>query len=398
MTTLTAYSQIDKTSRLDETENDVKLFNAQNIDYLDWPDTQDGQYARKYIEPLIKNGIQNYVGNLQVKIFALKIADYVLPIAVADEGQYNSYICSPYDHYVSYGRDSVGLVDNRFILLFIQRLLDGLGKLAQIGKMNSVVYVNHWLFSLDLYPEGFSQTHIEMIIAFLEKLYPRHAIIFRSTNSITCEPLQKSFKNLGFHLILSRYIHVTDTKNESIFSTRIIKSDLKLFRESTYSIVDETELSEDTCQELLRLYSCLYIEQHSQHNPKYTLRFVKHLFQNGLLQFKVLKLGTSFKGVAGYYERNGIMMCPFFGYDKTDPDHTVIYRMLSTALLLEAKKRKILFHQSAGATFYKKIRRAQGAFESMAVYTKHLPLRQKFSWSVFNFIINTFSPKYMKKY
>lgn len=376
----------------------IELFDACTIDKLDWPNTNEGDYAKRYIEPIVKSGISTFISNLQSQMFALKIDQYVFPVIVANECDSNSYICSPYEHYISYGKDSIGLISNPIFSKMIGQALNVLGYMGRIGKMKSVVYVNHWLFSTDLYPEDLSPQHIATIVDYLQKLYPDHAIIFRSSNSLTSEYVQRLFKKQGFHLIPSRYVHITNPKNETLFATRIIKSDLKLWRESQFKVIDDNKITLDECSELLKLYNTLYIDQHSERNPKYTLHFIEHLFKHKLLHFKVLKLGECYKGVIGYYVKDGIMMCPFFGYDKTDPQHTVIYRMLSTALLLEAKEKGWIFHQSSGASFYKSVRRAQGCVETMAVYTRHLSRKQKFSWATLNLFVNLFGPKIMKRY
>lgn len=377
---------------------DVELYDAGTIDRMPWPNSEEGIYARNYISDIVKSGLTPFVSNLQSKVLALKIGQSVFPVIVANESDQNSYICSPYDHYISYGKDSLGLVQNSLIKKAIEKGLDALGYLGRIGKMKSVVYVNHWLFSTDLYPENITENELGSILNYLQEHYPNHAIIFRSSNPLTSGPVQKILRKQGFHLIPSRYVHVTNPKNEEIFSTRIIKSDLKLWRETSFKILDETEISFDECAEMLKLYNKLYIDQHSQRNPKYTLRFIQNLFTYKLLHFKLLKFENEYKGVVGYYVKDGVMMCPFFGYDKTDPEHTVIYRLLSTTLLLEAKKNGWVFHQSAGASFYKSVRRAQGCLESMAVYTRHLNRKQKFSWSMLSFFVNLFGPKYMKRY
>lgn len=377
----------------------LSLFDSSNIDQLEWPQTDAGLYAKKYIEPLIKNGLGTYVSNLQSEIFALKFDQYVFPVIVANEEEKNSYICSPYDHYISYGKDSYdSLTSNRFSSFFVSNALDVLGLFGQFGKIRTVVYVNHWLFSTDLYPAALTTQHVRSIVSFLKLRFPNHAIIFRSANPITTPNAQVSLKDAGFHMIPSRYVNVTKSANDALFATRIIKSDLKLWRETSYKVYDDSEISRDECFEFLKLYNTLYLDQHSQRNPKYTLSFIEHLFDQKLLHFKVLKLDGIYKGIAGYYVKDGVMMCPFFGYDKTNAQHTTIYRLLNTALLLEARNKGLVFHQSSGATFYKTIRRAEGCIESMAVYSKHLPFKQKFTWSTLNFFINLFAPRYMKRY
>jgi hypothetical protein len=91
-------------------------------------------------------------------------------------------------------------------------------------------------------------------------------------------------------------------------------------------------------------------------------------------------------------------MCPVFGYDKNTSESNEIYRLLNTALILESKKRGCLFNQSAGAAFFKSTRRAQGSLEYLAVYTKHLPKKQKAFWKTLMFIMNKLGPKFMKNY
>lgn len=376
----------------------AQLYDSQTIERLDWPATEQAQYAKKYLDPLIKKGIKPHIANVDAQMYALKIGSFVFPVIVAEEGSKNSYIFSPYEHYISYGKESIGLIDNRFVASFADSFLNLLGKVVRYGKIDSVIYVNHWLFSTDLYPIGFTDEHIAAIVLLLKEKFPRHAIIFRSTNELTTPDVQKMLRNNGFQLVASRHIHATDAKNEEIFKTRIIKSDLKLWRESPFQVLDESQISSNDCLELLKLYNKLYIEQHSTRNPQYTLPFIQHLFDQKLLHFKILKLGDAYKGVAGYYLCDGIMMCPFFGYDKQDPQQSAIYRMLSTALLLEAKEREAIFHQSAGASFYKSVRRAKGSLEFMAVYNRHLPLKQKLSWSLLKTFINTLAPRYMKNY
>ncbi len=129
------------------------------------------------------------------------------------------------------------------------------------------------------------------------------------------------------------------------------------------------------------LYQQLYVVQHSQLQPQFNLSYFKMLIEEQLLKFKILKSDGVIRGVAGFYKRNNVMMCPIFGYDKAGTDSNAIYRILNTALLLEAQKEGLVFHQSAGAAFFKSIRRAEGCLEYMAVYTKHLPANRQLIWS-----------------
>ena len=172
---------------------------------------------------------------------------------------------------------------------------------------------------------------------------------------------------------MSRQIFVTDTKNEHVFQTRIFKSDLKLLRESTYEIVDRSEISPLDLPRILALYKKLYIEKYSHLNPQLNSNYMSLLFDEQLLQLKVLKKDGAIDGVFGYFSRGGIMTAPLFGYEETDSEQKTLYRLLSTLLLLEAKEKKLVLHQNAGASFYKKLRRAEPCMEFLAVYTDTFP-------------------------
>lgn len=377
----------------------VELYDAKNIDNLVWPETDDGRYAKIFLVPLVKKGVAQFIDNIQADVCVLKIDHLVFPLIVVTENYANSWVCSPYAHYISYGKEAIDIIERAYyIAQLIKNFMSVLEKISKSSKMNSVVYVNNWMFSTDLYSYELNSEQIALITQFLTKSFPSHAIIMRSLNQITTPNLMNSLDQSGFHLIASRYIFVTDSKNDSIFKTRILKSDLKLWKETSYQIVDEDKLQKEEYDLLLELYKKLYIIQHSPLQPQFNSIFFKMLVEQQLLKFKVLKLDGVIKGVAGFYKRNNVMMCPIFGYEKNSQESNIIYRLLNTALLLEAQKEGLLFNQSAGAAFFKSIRRAEGSLEYMAIYTKHLPIHRKLFWSSLKFMINKVGSKYMQKY
>lgn len=376
----------------------TQLFDRTNIDCLDWPETEDGSYAKRLLPLFIKNGTDAYIDNIHADTYALKIDNLVLPIIVTDHRLTNSWVCSTYTQYIAYGQEFTTLINNKCLATTVKTMLNAFGRGATFCNLNAAVYVNNWLFAVDLLPAGFADKHIHVIKKFLIDRFPDHAIVFRSINPLLHPKLMPSFSKSGFKTIASRYIHITDTANESIFNTRIVKSDLKLFKEAPYQILDGNQLSKENLDKLLDLYHSLYIKQHSTKNPQINKEYFDNLFRQELLKFKIVKQGENIQGVAGYIERNGVFLCPFFGYDKTDPNHNIIYRLLSTALILEAKKKGLVFHQSAGASFYKSIRRSKGCFEYNAVYIDHLPFKQRLGWNTLKMFINTIAPPFMKKY
>ena len=375
-----------------------ELFDATNLGTLKWPESHDGQYAKKYLSPLVEQGISPFIKNVSASMQVLKIDDIVLPVIIATDNYSDTWVCSVSTLYVSYPLETLHLVENPILQFLAKQVVGGIGKIGRRGNLNSVIYVNDWLFSVDLYPQGLTQEKVRRIIQFLKTRFPRHALVFRSLTEKTNAELMVDLKKEGCRLLASRSVFFTDSNNPELYTTRIIKSDMKLWKEKTHQVVDGLQLTDLETERVLELYRKLYIDNHSNLNPKVTLEFVKHLIGNRLFQIRALKVDGVIEGVVGFFIKDDVMMCPLFGYDKSLDNSNQIYRLLSTCLLLEAKENKCLFHQSAGGSFFKKIRRAVSYTESMAIYTEHLPLQQKFPWFTLRTFINNFAIPYMQKY
>src|SRR5688572_14191534 len=93
----------------------VCLFDQTNIDQLPWPENEDGEYAKRSLTPLIKNGISYYVDNIDTIMIALTIDDIVLPITINNREYTNSYVCSPYAHYILYAYESCERIDHAWL-------------------------------------------------------------------------------------------------------------------------------------------------------------------------------------------------------------------------------------------------------------------------------------------
>jgi hypothetical protein len=379
-------------------EQEIHLYTADTLDQLEWPDTEEGLYAKQYFTPLVKEGISQYVENINASLAILKIQHQVYPILIVNNEYTNSYVCSPYGHYISLALESLHLLENNFLRIGAKASLKSMGKLLKLGKINNILYINHWLFSTDLHSHNIEECTLQTIIKFLTKKFPQHAIAFRSINSKNHPEFKEYLKKSRFSLLLSRHVYLTDTSDDSIFSTRILKSDLKLLRESDFEIIENEQLQQNEYQRALELYNLLSIEHHSKLNPQLSLRFIRYLIEEKLLRIKALKKNGTIEGIIGYVERGQTLFCPFIGYDKQHPDKTKLYRLLTTSLLLEARKKKCLMHQSAGASFYKTIRRAVGYQEYLGVYTRHLPYNQKFAWGLLRNVMNLAAAPMMKKY
>lgn len=378
-------------------EDRIQLFDSTNIDSIIWPDSKEAELARKLLVPLIQKGLEPFFHNIKTVLNLIKIDDFILPITINDDEKENSYVCSFHSYYIGYGLNSAETIKNQVLKHSVKTILKGLGALLRRGKIDKVVSVNNWLFSTNIHPK-LSNEQIGLIKTFIQNKFPDHAIVFRSINSLDSNSPLESLKDHEFDLIATRQVFLMDTNNREVFESRLFKSDLKFLESSDYTLKEIDYENEKRLNEILSLYNALYVDKYSSINPRLKESFLDLLIRNKLFKFKYLEKDGSLDGIVGFYSLYGVMTSPFFGYDTTKSQQIGLYRLLSTALTLEAKNESQLFHQSSGASFYKSIRKAKPVIEYSAVYTKHLPKKRRIYWKTLKALMNQFGVRWMKKY
>lgn len=371
----------------------IKLFTARNIDRLPWPNTASGKYAKKYLLPFVKNGPETYISNARTTMNILMIDDIILPITINDkEYRDNCYLCSLIAQYVDYAKHKLN-TKNPFIYIWLKLL-----KAIMIsGSADKTVHVNNWLLSTNLYPD-ISNSQLTSIIDFLTKKFPSHTIVFRSINEKQDPHLFEFFKENNGILLASRPVFMMDAKVANPKTSRMFKSDMKILKETDYTIIDNQHISQSAASRISSLYDQLNIEKYSPLNPRFSKEFIKLALKENLLQFKALEKEGKIDAVMGYFSRNGVITSPLFGYDLSLPQDYGLYRNISTLLTLEAIQNKFILNGSGGAGSYKKLRRARGAIEYHGIICHHLSARQKAPWKFLDFIMDKWGIPFIKKH
>jgi hypothetical protein len=375
----------------------IEIYRSENVKNLQWPDGDDADYVKKFFCPMVEKGVPHFIENVNTDFRLLKLDNLILPIMINSGKKGMSYVCSPYDFYITYGSKMLSFIKNPVLRLLVEGIHLTLSKVINYKEINHVVLVNNWPFSTTFYPE-ITELQINAIVAHLSKEFPNHAIAFRSINPNTTKECYDILKKCGFDLIASRQVYYTNPGDPKLSHKQILKSDLKLYREREHQILKESELSKEDLEGALSLYNQLYIDKFSFLNPQIKETFLKLGAENKLLELRVLKKDGRIDGVVGFICKNGYLYCPFFGYNTSNPDRSKLYRLLSTILFLEAKERGLVLFQSAGASFFKKIRGASDCLEYLAVYKKHLSFPKKFSWMALKAVANSIGGYFMRKY
>ena len=138
---------MEKSDPLGATHPSVELFTRENINTIEWPETEDGDYARRYLLPMISDGTQKYIKNVyNTQLMLAKVDDVVIPVTLSDFHAGNSYTVSPYSHYVSYGGyEEVKHLNNPLLETLVKFLMRPVAWYFKTSDLDKVVYINNYL-------------------------------------------------------------------------------------------------------------------------------------------------------------------------------------------------------------------------------------------------------------
>lgn len=378
----------------------IRLYDADTIEDLPWPDTIDGQYAKRFLVPFVQRQPSHYIHNVQAKYMAVSLDSIVLPISITETQYDNSYVCSPYTHYVSYAKQELVLLQNSLLRKGLSALLSGLGQFFKASQINKAVHVNNWLLSTNLYPE-LTPDQQRALHSFLTEQFPDYAIIYRSLNEANHGDLIQEFRRLNYKWVASRQIYLVHPSQSASVSSKprkLLKKDYALIARHGYEILDHDQMSDQDISRILELYNALYLQKYSMYNPQFNEDFIALAIKNKILHLQALRKNGRIDAVIGYFCRNGVMTTPLLGYDLSLPREIGLYRMLSALLFYIALDNGHLLNRSSGAAHFKRKRGAAAEVEYSAVYDRHLPFPRRLCWSFLQTVINKIGIPLIRKY
>lgn len=353
-----------------------------------WPATPEGEYARRYLEPLMRDGSAVHVANVRTRIGVARVDDLVLPVTVNDAEWENSYVCSPYNHYVTYAREELRNLRRPLAERALGVVLDVLGRFLRWGELNRVAHVGNWLVSTNLYPP-LGPGQVRRLTREVLAAFPRHAVVWRSVNP---GPLRAALSAQGYRPVASRQLYRLDPAHLNHAARRRWARDARLLAEGPYDVV---EPGIEDLPRVKALYDLLYLEKYSRHNPQFTVRFLAA----GNFELRALRHRATGRldGVAGYFVRDGVLTTPILGYDTALPQAVGLYRMLNVVVLQAALARGLRVNMSSGAANFKRSRGARPEVEVSMVLDRHLPPRRRLAWSVVALLANRVAVPLMRR-
>ena len=378
-------------------KTDIRIFDKTTIDDLKWPDNPQAHTARKYLRPLIRNGVKHYIRNTDVRMLALKIDDMVLPVTICDKPCYeDSYIASPYTHYISYVREEIIRLKKPGIKIVLDPFLTLLGTLFKRLHIDRVVIINNWLFSTIIYP-NFTECQVRAITGYMAAMYPRHTILFRCISRSLTGRLMDLLKTDNYQMIVSRPVFIVDPKSRICFKKRNTRKDIKLLQNFGYPELAGRNISDRDIDRIVEMYRNLYIDKYTRLNPMYTKAFISLTLKKNIFAYRFLKIKGRLKGFDALFRKNGIVIGAMMGYDFDVPQKIGLYRMLMAVDLNEAHRYGCILNWSSGSADFKRLRGAVPDLEYFAAYHRHLPFRRRLPWYILAFIFNRIAEFLVRK-
>jgi len=370
------------------------IYDDNNLTQIQWPSA----YERDYIVPFMQAPTRQFISNVDTKVYLLKTKHHVFPVTVNHAEYENSYVCSPYTACISYAKEELHKLKQRFLEIPLFVLISLLDSVLKMTRINQVVHVNNWLLSTNLYPD-WSGDDIQTITKLLLEKFPQHVIIFRSLNRYTNDKLYPHFTEAGYHLIASRQLYIFNGKTGDYLTKQNTRWDLKLLDKSPYQIISHDDLSEADFPRIVTLYKLLYLDKYSYFNPQFTEQYIRLCHQKKLLTMYGLRSPSgTLDGIVGYFCRNQVMTVPLVGYDTALPQKMGLYRMLMALALRDAHRTGQILNLSSGASHFKILRGGRAYIEHSAVYYQHLPLYRKLPWGLLKTLLNQIGVPIMRKY
>ena len=378
----------------------VAWFDQSNLADLVVSENEFSKKAARYFEPFIRNGVRNYVANIDSELALVQVDDLVFPVTVNSREYENSYVVSPYTQYVSYAYEELSKLRQPRLEALLRPVIRLLGALLKVGSVNRVVIVNNWLFSTNLYP-AVSSHQIGQVVGFLQSRFPRHAIVFRSVylnEEGSASPWQPA------RLIFSRQVYFWKQTLPSKDLIRDFKVLNRLTHESerlsdVHGIIDPQVYDRVT-----ELYRSLYIQKYSKLNPQYSSQFWMHALESGALAIEVLKDCSvsagdpgAIQGFCTFFDVGQTTSSPAIGYDCAQPQKMGLYRMVEALSFRRAISREARMNLSAGAPQFKRARGGVPKVEYMAVFSQHLGLRRRAPWWLLQKIANGLALKLVQE-
>lgn len=366
----------------------LRHFDSDSIDQLPWPENEQGQFARNYLEPIIKSGPARYVDNIDRQMAALLVDDKVIPILIGRNETGCSFVCSSYSYYVEYAKEELATLDNPAAAWLLKTILSFAGARLKAGMIDKAIYVNNWLLTTNPYLK-LSAEQIQAVTADLTHRYPQHAIVVRCVDDYTVDGFADDLQANGYKMVGARIIYILDPRDKTYQSRQNVRYDRKLLDKTDYELVTARDITAKDIPRITHLYRDLYLGKYPTLNPQFNQVFFEHVVWNKSFSFRAFRKDGRIDAFACWFRSAGVLVASSIGYDTQLPRKLGLYRLAMAVFMNAAKRVGLPLNMSSGSGRFKQLRGARPVMESIAVYDRHLPAGRRTPWNALQTIYSS---------
>lgn len=353
------------------------------------PMTKAQALHEKFTALFQQHKLNALMSNVHARADILNIDALQLPVTLVDNVQNNCYVVSPHAGIVAYGREETAKLP-AWLRYPLNLSLTALSAYLRHAKIDTIATLNNYCLSTNTLSADILALDIAALTQSACKRYPEHSLMIRSLNTKHHLTFIDKLRQHRWQLITSRQVYLFDDVTATL-RHRDNQRDFRLLDDGKFHF--RRCQNDDDYAQAQHWYQRLYLEKYSYQNVQFTPLALRAMQQLGILELYLLETpqGQSM-GTLGIVYDDNIMTVPIVGYDLSRPQTWGLYRRLIAKAMRLAIEHKRRLHLSAGAPSFKRSRGGLPCIEYSAVYTHHLPARQKHLWQ----LLHTLSPYYAK--
>ena len=355
-------------------------------------------YSKAIYEIFTKSQPSRLIKKLNTKFDFYKIENEFIITTITDGVKPNSYVASPYALLIDYSEDELVKIESKLQRGFSHLLIKTFASFLRYTQIDKAQTLNNYLLSTNFFSKKWESLDVQALEEKAIERYPEHALIIRSVNTTQNPKLFKRLSQNAWMPIVSRQVYLFDDK-EKWRKHRNTINDRKLLTDKRFAFCKVVADDVKAFERAEELYGFLYLEKYSEHNIRFTAKYLQLLVEEKLLVLYLLRdnENRNYVGVVGITEEAGVMTVPIVGYDMRYGQEEALYRRLMIFATSYAMERDCLLNLSSGAPQFKTLRGARAELEYMFVKVKHLSFRRRMGWQLIAFLSKYFYAPLLKR-
>ncbi|MBK1888474.1 hypothetical protein Undi14_00405 [Undibacterium sp. 14-3-2] len=245
-----------------------------------------------------------------------------------------------------------------------------LSALMHAGKLDQAALVANYLLPTSLYP-AWGADDIRLMTERLHTAHPQRPLMMQHLSSEVCPQLMQHLCNLGWKMIPTRHIFLSDPQQTHQTS---------FWSDTDVEIVHQDQLNNSDLHALHALYQLHKRSNVGQTNhlqTDFSLTFFELCLETGFVELTGLRWQGHWVGILGTYTQTDSdwLTAPLMAWDHNLPMSVKPEHLLHDLFIREARQKQLRLHWGTEQKIAPD--HSHSAIEYTAIYDQHLPATQK---------------------